>query len=79
MGDGLSAVGLQSNFPNFPNFGVLGCRLPDFRPTTQQKHEPGLKGRARAGRGRGFSEGGGIGDPGSLSASIYVAGRTADS
>jgi hypothetical protein len=52
-------------------------RLP--ASSTQQKHEPGLEGRARAGRGRGFSEGGGIGDPGSLSAPIYVAGRTADS
>jgi hypothetical protein len=44
----------------------------------KQTHEPGLEGRARAGRGRGFWEGGGIGDPGSLSASIYVAARAPD-
>ena len=52
-------------------------RLPT--PDSVHKHEPGLEGRVRAGRGRGFSEGGGIGDPGSLSAPIYVAGRMVDS
>ena len=53
------------------------CLLTDY--PTPYKHEPGLEGRARAGRGRGFSEGGGIGDPGSLSASIYVAVSRVDS
>src|SRR5215204_408934 len=85
QGDGLSAMGLCSSWPSPRLPSLLAVwpatsRLTDSRlPDSVHKHEPGLEGRARAGRGRGFSEGGGIGDPGSLSAPIYVAGRTVDS
>src|SRR5688572_14709762 len=66
QGDGLSAMSLCSSWPS-PRLPSLLAVLPatDRLPTPDSvhKHEPGLEGRARAGRGRGFRRAEGLGIP----------------